>query len=142
MDSLNNLIIPCEIVVNITLTWPNVTRSDIEHVRDIVMNHYFPSPKIDEEGIEHQIGYAFQEMRYLHRWLNGGMIGDEKKLLEDEMWYLVEWLKRNKKCYTLKSRYLYEVDTRSLSKYYTDKTVWIINERKKREKELGGMANS
>ena len=142
MDSLNNLIIPCEIVVNITLTWPSVTRSDIERVRDIVMNHYFPSPKIDEEGIEQQIGYAFQELRYLHRWINCGMIGDEKKLLEDEMWYLVEWLKRNKKCYTLKGRYLYEVDTRSLSKYYTDKIVWIINERKKREKELGGMANS
>ena len=139
---MNNMIIPCETVVNIIATWPRVTRNDIEHVRQDVMEKYFPDHKIAEEGIETQIGYAFQEMRYLHLYLNANIIGDEKKLLEDEMWYLTEWLQRNRVCYKLKDQFLFKYDTKSLSKYYTDKTVWIIDEMKEHANELKEVMNS
>lgn len=139
---MNNMIIPCETVVNIIATWPRVTRNDIEHIRHIVMEKYYPDPKIAEDGIEAQIGYAFQEMRYLHLYLNANVLGDEKKLLEDEIWYLVEWLQRNRVCYKLKGQFLFKYDTGSLSKYYTDKTVWLIDEMKKRGGEIMGVMNS
>lgn len=139
---MSNMIIPCEIVVNIIATWSRVTRNDIEHIRQIVMERLFPAPMIEEEGIEAQIGHAFQEMRYLHLYLNANVIGDEKKLLEDEMWYLVEWLQRNRVCYKLKGQFLYKHDTKSLSKYYTDKVVWVIDEMKKHNAGVKRVVNS
>ena len=123
--------IPCETVVNIIATWPKVTRNDIERIRHIVMEKYYPSfEKISDEGLEKQIGHAYQEMRYLHQFLNNNVIGDERKLFEDEMWYLTEWLQRNRINYELKNRFLFKYDTRSLSKYLTDKILWLIHEKK------------
>lgn len=130
-----NNYIPCATVVNITMTWPSVTSNDIEKIRHIVMEKYFPAPERIEDIVQ-QLGHAFQEMNYLHLYLNNRVIGNEKQLFEEEMWYLTEWLQRNRVNYEIKGKPIIEYDVKSLSKYFSDKLIWLIDEKKDKEIDL------
>ena len=138
-----NNYIPCETVVNIVATWPKVTRNDIERIRHIVMERYFPSTESPtDEGLEQQIGHAFQEMRYLHQYLNNNVIGDGKKIFEDEMWYLTEWLKKNRINYILEGKPLFKHEIEYLSKYFSDKLIWLIDEKKRHYDDVDSVLNN
>ena len=132
--------IPCETVVNIIATWPKVTRNDIARIRHIVMERYFPSAESPtDKGLEQQIGHAFQEMRYLHQYLNDNVIGDGKKIFEDEMWYLTEWLRHNRINYKLEEKPLFKYENKYLAKYFSDKLIWLIDEKKGHINDVKGV---
>lgn len=123
--------VKCETVVNIITTWPSVTRNDIPRIRDIVANKYFAEGCVSDVGILNKLGDVFQEMMALHVYINDGVVGDRSKLSDDEFWYITEWLQNNRLNYKWKTRRLYDYETLSLSRMFSDGIYWIIGEIKK-----------
>lgn len=118
--------IKCGTISNIITTWPCVTRNDIPRIRDIVADKYFSTGCVVDDGILNKLGDVFQEMVALHVYINDGIIGDRSKLSDDEFWYITEWLQKNRINYKWKGRWLYDYETRSLSRMLSDGIYWII----------------
>lgn len=84
----------CEVVCEILESWTSVGTRDIARIREIVLESRFAGPAgLTDGGLVALAGECLQEMLFLHKKL--GILVD-KKVANNEIWYISEWLKDNR----------------------------------------------
>ena len=104
----------------------DIERGDIAYIRNKVLQNLFAGVIMADDGVVLIAGQAFFEMLYVNKVLG---LKDSYRIFDDEIWYIAEWLQKNRISYKINGRNLYRYKTEEIAKYLVEPFIYQLPER-------------
>ena len=101
----------------------DIERGDIAYIRNKVLQNLFAGVIMADDGVVLIAGQAFFEMLYVNKVLG---LKDSYRIFDDEIWYIAEWLQKNRISYKINGRNLYRYETEEIAKYLVEPFIWQL----------------
>ena len=101
----------------------DIERGDIAYIRNKVLQNLFAGVFMADDGIVLIAGQVFFEMLYVNKVLG---LKDSYRIFYDEIWYIAEWLQKNRISYEINGRNLYRYKTEEIAKYLAEPFSYFV----------------